>query len=54
MAIDKNKKTRINLTISHEMKAAIEKLAKEDMRSTNSMIIKMLRENLEARENKEN
>ena len=54
MAIDKNKKTRINLTISYEMKAKIEKLAREDMRSTNSMIIKMLRENLEARENKDN
>ena len=54
MAIDKNKKTRINLTISHELKAQIEQLAKEDMRSTNSMIIKLLKENLEARENKEN
>ena len=54
MAIDKNKKTRINLTISYELKAQIEQLAKEDMRSTNSMIIKLLKENLEARENKEN
>ena len=54
MAIDKNKKTRINLTIEIDLKQKIEQLAKEDMRSTNSMIIKMLRENLEARENKGN
>lgn len=54
MAIDKNKKTRINLTISHDLKQKIEQLAREDMRSTNSMIIKLLKENLEARENKEN
>ena len=54
LMIDTSKKTRINLTISYELKAQIEQLAKEDMRSTNSMIIKMLRENLEARENKEN
>ena len=54
MAIDTSKKTRINLTIELDLKAKIEKLAREDMRSTNSMIIKMLRENLEARENKEN
>lgn len=54
LMIDTSKKTRINLTISYELKAQIEQLAREDMRSTNSMIIKMLRENLEARENKEN
>ena len=54
MAIDKNKKTRINLTIEIDLKQKIEQLAKEDMRSTNSMIIKLLKENLEARENKEN
>lgn len=54
LMIDTSKKTRINLTISYELKAQIEQLAKEDMRSTNSMIIKMLRENLEARENKDN
>ena len=54
LMIDTSKKTRINLTISYELKAQIEQLAKEDMRSTNSMIIKLLKENLEARENKEN
>lgn len=54
MAIDKNKNTRINLTISHDLKKKIEQLAREDMRSTNSMIIKLLKENLEARENKGN
>ena len=54
LMIDTSKKTRINLNISYELKAQIEQLAKEDMRSTNSMIIKLLKENLEARENKEN
>ena len=54
MAIDTSQKTRINLTISYELKAQIEQLAKEDMRSTNSMIIKLLKESLQARENKEN
>ena len=52
MAVGQDKQ-RINLTISKELKAQIEQLAREDMRSTNSMIIKMLRENLEARENRE-
>ena len=54
MAIRTDKKTRINLTIEHELKAQIEQLAKEDMRSTNSMIIKLIKESLQARENKEN
>ena len=54
MAIDTSKKTRINLTIELDLKQKVEQLAKEDMRSTNSMIIKLLKENLEARENKEN
>ena len=47
--IDTNKKTRINLTIELDLKAKIEKLAKEDMRSTNSMIIKLIKESLQAR-----
>ena len=50
MAIDTSIQTRINLTIELDLKQKVEQLAKEDMRSTNSMIIKMLRENLEARE----
>ena len=54
MAIDKNKKTRINLTIEHDLKAKVEELAREDERSTNSMLIKLLREALQERENKGN
>ena len=54
LMIDTSKKTRINLTIELDLKQKIEQLAREDMRSTNSMIIKLLKENLEARENKEN
>lgn len=49
MAIDKNKKTRINLTIEHDLKAKIEELAKLDERSTNSLIIKLLKEALQNR-----
>ena len=49
LMIDTSKKTRINLTISYELKAQIEQLAKEDMRSTNSMIIKLIKESLQAR-----
>ena len=52
MAIDKNKNTRINLTISHELKQKVEQLAREDERSTNSMLIKLIKESLQARENK--
>ena len=47
--IDTSKKTRINLTIELDLKAKIEKLAREDMRSTNSMIIKLIKESLQAR-----
>ena len=47
--IDKSRKTRINLTIEHDLKAKVEELAKEDERSTNSMIIKLLREALQER-----
>ena len=49
MAIDANKKTRINLTIEHDLKAKVEQLAKEDERSTNGMIIKLIKEALQAR-----
>ena len=52
MAIDKNKKTRINLTIEHDLKAKVEELARLDERSTNSMLIKLIKESLQARENK--
>ena len=54
MAIDTSIKTRINLTIELDLKQKVEQLAKEDMRSTNSMIIKLIKESLQARENKEN
>ena len=52
--IDTSIKTRINLTIELDLKQKVEQLAKEDMRSTNSMIIKLIKESLQARENKEN
>lgn len=49
MAIDTSIKTRINLTIELDLKQKVEQLAKEDMRSTNSMIIKLIKESLQAR-----
>lgn len=54
MAIDTSIKTRINLTIELDLKQKVEQLAKEDERSTNSMLIKLIKEALQARENKEN
>lgn len=49
MAIDTSIKTRINLTIELDLKQKVEQLAKEDERSTNSMIIKLIKEALQAR-----
>ena len=49
MAIDTSIKTRINLTIELDLKKKVEQLAKEDERSTNSMIIKLIKEALQAR-----
>ena len=49
MAIDTSKKTRINLTIELDLKQKVEQLAKEDERSTNSMLIKLIKEALQAR-----
>ena len=49
MAIDTSIKTRINLTIEIDLKQKIEQLAKEDERSTNSMLIKLIKEALQAR-----
>lgn len=49
MAIDTSIKTRINLTIELDLKQKVEQLAKEDERSTNSMIIKLIKESLQAR-----
>ena len=49
MAIDTSKKTRINLTIELDLKQKVEQLAKEDERSTNSMIIKLIKEALVTR-----
>ena len=54
MAINKTVKARINLTIEHDLKAKVEELARLDERSTNSMLIKLIKESLQARENKEN
>ena len=47
--IDTSKKTRINLTIELDLKQKIEQLAREDERSTNSMLIKLIKEALQAR-----
>ena len=49
MAIDTSIKTRINLTIELDLKQKVEQLAKEDERSTNSMIIKLIKEALVTR-----
>ena len=49
MAIDTSIKTRINLTIELDLKQKVEQLAKEDERSTNSMLIKLIKEALQAR-----
>lgn len=49
MAIDTSKKTRINLTIEIDLKQKVEQLAREDERSTNSMLIKLIKEALQAR-----
>ena len=49
MAIDTSIKTRINLTIELDLKKKVEQLAKEDERSTNSMIIKLIKEALVTR-----
>ena len=49
MAIDTSIKTRINLTIELDLKKKVEQLAKEDERSTNSMLIKLIKEALQAR-----
>lgn len=49
MAIDTSNKTRINLTIELDLKQKVEQLAKEDERSTNSMIIKLIKEALVTR-----
>ena len=42
-----NSKTRVNLTISKKMKETITKLAKEDERSTNSLMILLMKEALQ-------
>ena len=49
MVIRTDRKTRINLTIEHDLKAKVEELAREDERSTNSMLIKLIKEALQAR-----
>ena len=40
-------KTRVNLTISKKMKETITKLAKEDERSVNSLMILLMKEGLQ-------
>ena len=40
-------KTRVNLTISKKMKETITKLAKEDERSVNSLMILLMKEALQ-------
>ena len=42
-----NSKTRVNLTISKKMKETITKLAKEDERSVNSLMILLMKEALQ-------
>ena len=42
-----NSKTRVNLTISKKMKETITQLAKEDERSTNSLMILLMKEALQ-------
>ena len=47
MTIRTDIKTRVNLTITHSMKSTIEQLAREDSRSTNNLMILLMKEALE-------
>ena len=47
MAIDRTKNTRINLTLPINTKQTLELLAKDDMRSTNSFILLLIKEALQ-------
>ena len=47
MAIRTDLKTRVNLTITHELKATIEQLAREDSRSTNNLMVLLMKEGLQ-------
>lgn len=47
MAVNKEIKTRIALTIEKDMKKELEELAKKDNRTTSNYIITVLKEHLE-------
>lgn len=47
MAIDHTKNTRINLTLPIKTKQTLELLSRDDMRSTNSFILLLIKEALE-------
>lgn len=47
-----NENTRTNITISKELKAQLEELAKQDNRSFNNYVITVLKEHVETLNNK--
>lgn len=47
-----NENTRTNITISKELKAQLEELAKQDNRSFNNYVITVLKEHVEKLSNK--
>ena len=48
-----NENTRTNITISKELKAQLEELAKQDNRSFNNYVITVLKEHVENLSNKQ-
>lgn len=47
MAIDKSKNTRVNITVSHKLHRKIQLLAREEMRSANSLMVYLMAQALQ-------